>query len=132
MEKIGKYRDEIQSLSNLEIGDYERIFKIYTEKLDDKEFYYYNLLTKIDMSDLDSEFLDFYNVKSRLPMTTLSYDIYGNMNLWWLIYIINKDLFKGPPFWVEGGTQIKYLKRENLPSLFFDITKNTVLGGKHF
>jgi len=132
MEKIGKYQDDIQTLRILKISDYERIFKIYSETLDDKEFYYYNILSKIDMSDLDSEFLNYYNVKSRLPMTTVSYNIYGDMNMWWLLYILNKDLFTGPPFWINGGVQIKYLKPENLSLLYRDITKNTILGGRHF
>jgi hypothetical protein len=132
MEKIGKYQDEITALPILKISDYERIFKIYSEKLDDKEFYYYNLLSKIDISDLDSEFLDHYDVKSRSPMTIISYNIYGDMNMWWLIYIINKNLFDGPPFWIDGGVRIKYIKPENLALLYHDITKNTILAGRHF
>jgi hypothetical protein len=132
MEKQGLYRNEITTLPVLKIGDYERIFKIYGETLDDKEFYYYNILSKIDLSDVDSEFLEYYNVKSRLPMTTLSYNIYGDMNMWWLIYILNKNLFTGPPFWINGGVQVGYLKPEYLASLYYDVTKNTILGGRHF
>jgi hypothetical protein len=132
MEKIGKYQDDIQTLPILKISDYERIFKIYSETLDDKEFYYYNMLNKIDISDLDSEFLAYYDVKSKLPMTTISYNIYNDINMWWLIYILNKNLFIGPPFWINGGVQIKYLKPEYLSLLYLDITKNTILGGRHF
>jgi len=132
MEKQGLYQNEINILPILKIGDYERIFKVYSETLENKEFYFYNILSKIDLSDIDSEFLDYYNVKSKLPMTILSYNIYGDMNLWWLIYLLNKKFFDGAPFWINGGVQVKYLKPENLPSLYYDITKNTILGGRHF
>jgi hypothetical protein len=132
MEKTGQYQDEIQSLPILKISDYERIFKIYDEAIEDKQFYYYNILTKIDISDLDLEFVDYYKVKSKLPMTTISHNIYGDMNMWWLLYVLNKDIFTGPPFWINGGVEIKYLKPENLSLLYRDITRNTILGGRHF
>jgi hypothetical protein len=132
MEQQGLYRNQITTLPVLKIGDYERIFKVYGETLEDKEFYYYNILSKIDLSDIDSEFLDYYSVKSKSPMTIISYNIYGDMNLWWLLYLLNKNLFDGAPFWINGGVQLKYLKPEYLPSLYYDITKNTILGGRHF
>lgn len=131
-EKIGDYQNNIEALSSLKIGDYERIFKVYTEKVDDKDFYFYNILNKIDLQDLDSEFIDFYDVKTRIPMTILSHKIYGDIKSWWILYLMNKDQIQSPPFWVEGGVRLKYIKQEYRILLYNDITKNTVFNGRHF
>jgi hypothetical protein len=126
MDDTGTYRKDLKS------ENYDRIFKMYSEKLDDKEFQYYNILRKIDISNIDSEYLDFYNVKSKMPMTTLSFNIYGDIKLWWILYLVNKEIFNGPPLWVEGGNTIKYIKKSYLNLLYQDINKNTVLGGRHY
>lgn len=132
MDKIGFYKNDINELSPLKIGDYERIFKVYTESSGDKEFYYYNILNKIDLTDLDEQYIDVFDVITKLPMTTISYKIYGDIKSWWIIYLMNKEKFNSPPFWVEGGTQLKFLKPEFRVLLYNDITKNTVFGGRHF
>lgn len=132
MKQSGKYRNEIPSLSALDMKSYERIFKVYKAVSEDKEFYYYNILRKIDFSEVDDEFVEFYDVKTRLPMTTVSYNIYGDIKSWWILYLMNKNKFDGPPFWVEGGIQLKYLRPEIRTLLYNDITRNTVFGGRHF
>jgi len=131
-EKRGDYQNNIESLSTLNVGDYERIFKVYTENVNDKDFYFYNILNKIDLQDLDPEFINFYDVKTRMPMTTLSYRIYGDIKSWWILYLMNKDQIQNPPFWVDGGVRLKYIKLEYRVLLYNDITKNTILNGRHF
>jgi hypothetical protein len=131
-EKKGDYQNNIESLSSLNIGDYERIFRVYSERVDDKEFPFYNILNKIDLDSIDSEFVDFYNVTTRMPMTTISHKIYGDIKSWWIIYLMNKDKIQNPPFWVDGGVQLKYLKLEYRILLYNDITKNTIFNGRHF
>lgn len=132
MEKQGNYRNDIDDLTPLKIGDYERIFKVYTVNSEDKEFYYYNILNKIDLTDLDDQYVENFEVVTRMPMTTISYKIYNDIKSWWIIYLMNKEKFKTPPFWVDGGTQLKFLKPEFRVLLYNDITKNTILGGRHY
>jgi hypothetical protein len=131
-DQIGKYRSNIPSLSALHIKDYERIFKVFKASKDDKEFYYYNILNKIEFPEIDSEFVDFYNVPTRLPMTTISYNIYGDIKSWWIIYLLNKEKFTGAPFFVEGGVQLKYITTSLRTAIYDDITQATVFGGRHF
>jgi hypothetical protein len=132
MIEIGDYRNNVISLSALDINEYERIFKVFKTSTNDKDFYTYNTLKKIEFPELNSDYIDYYNVLSRMALTTLSYNIYGNIKLWWIIYLLNKEIFTGAPFYVEGGNQLKYIKPFILGSLYFDITKSTVFGGRHY
>jgi hypothetical protein len=93
---------------------------------------FYNILNKLDLVDLDPEFVEFYDVTTRMPMTTLSYKIYGDIKSWWILYLMNKDQIQNPPFWVDGGVRLKYIKLEYRVLLYNDITKNTILNGRHF
>lgn len=128
----GKYRNEITSLSAIGVRDYERIFKIFEQSKDDKDFYTYNILKKIDFPEIDDEFIGFYTPNKKLAMTTVSYNIYGDIKSWWIIYLLNKDKFEGAPFYVEGGVQLKYILDPIRTLIYDDITNSTVFGGRHF
>jgi len=128
----GNYRNEITSLSALDIRDYERIFKVFKESTDNKEFYTYNILKKIEFPEIDSQFIEFYTPTHRTAMSILSYNIYGDLDSWWIIYLLNKDKFEGAPFFVEGGVQVKYITDSLRTSIYSDITNSTIFGGRHF
>ena len=132
MDPLGEYQNDIPSLSSLDLESYERIFKVFKETLENKEFYYYNILKKIEFPVLDSDVVEYHVVNTKTPLTTVSYDIYGDIKSWWIIYLLNKEAFDGPPFWVEGGTQLKYIRDELRTLIYNDITQNTVFGGRHF
>jgi hypothetical protein len=131
--KLGNYQSDIKSLSSLSITAYERIFKLYTTEKNTKEFLFYNILKKIEIPDtIDDELVSFYNVKSDMPLTILSYKIYGDMKLWWLLFLINKKTLETNRFVVSGGIQIEYIKPEYLSLVLSQITKITQGNGKHF
>lgn len=131
-DQIGQYRNNIPSLSALDMKDYERIFKVFKAEKEDKEFYIYNILKKIEFPEIDSQFIEFYDVQARTPMTTISFRIYGDIKSWWIIYLLNKDKFDGPPFYVEGGVQLKYISDSLRSAIYSDITQATVFAGRHF
>jgi hypothetical protein len=128
----GKYQSEITTLVPLGIKNYERIFKIFKESLDNREFYVYNILKKIEFPEIDGQYIEYYSTVSKLPLTILSYKIYGDINSWWILYLLNKDKFIGAPFYVEGSTQIKYITNTLRTSIYTDITNATVYGGRHY
>lgn len=132
MVDAGQYQNQITSLSALNVEDYERIFKIFKQSIDDKNFYTYNILKKIEFPTLGNEFLKFYNVQSKMPLTTLSYRIYGDIKSWWIIYLLNKDKFDGAPFYVNGGTEISYIPLVYKTAVYIDITNSTIFGGRHY
>lgn len=130
---LGEYQNNITSLSSLDIASYERIFKVFEAKDKDKNFYFYNILKKIEVpSNIDDEYLAFYDVRSNLPMTILSYKIYGDMKLWWLIYLLNRQELGNNIFVVPGGTQIQYIKPEIIPTVLQQITDIIIYNGRHY
>ena len=128
----GKYQNEISDLPELEIRDYERIFKIFKQSTEDKDFYVYNILKKIEFPELDSKYIEFYEVQKRTALSILSYQIYGDMKSWWIFYLLNLDKFTGAPFYVDGGTQLKYIKDSVRSAIYQDITNDTVYSGRHY
>ncbi len=132
MNNIGKYRNSIDDLTPLSIRNYERIFKVFKDSLEDKEFYTYNILNKIEFPEIDSDYIQFYTPPSKMALTILSYNIYGDIDSWWILYLLNKDKFVGAPFYVEGGQQIKYISDELRTYIYQDITNETSFGGRHY
>ena len=128
----GKYQDNIEELKALPLTRYERIFRIYTEGNNGKQFYFYNILNKIEFPDnIDSKLLDTYIVKSREPLTTTSHNLYGDIESWWMIYLLNKPLLKNK-FYAEGGMQLKFIKKTQRGIIYQQITNTTAFSNRHF
>ena len=99
----GKYQDDIEELESLPLTRYERIFRIYTEGKNGKQFYFYNILNKIEFPDnIDPMLLDLYTVQAKEPLTTTSHTLYGDIESWWMIYLLNKPLLKNK-FYTKGS-----------------------------
>lgn len=131
--QLGNYQSDVQSLSALSITAYERIFKVYKTERNTKEFMFYNILKKIEIPDtIDDEFVSFYKVKANIPLTILSYQIYDDMKLWWLLFLVNKKTLEANRFVVPSGTQIVYIKPEYLSLVLSQITKITQGNGRHY
>jgi hypothetical protein len=137
MKTTGKYQNEDAELTSkfgtLDLSAYERIFKLYTTTNRDKEFHFYNILKKINMPDeIGDDYISYYDVKSDMPMTIISWNVYEDMKLWWLIYALNEDILKDHLFVVPGGTKLKYIKPSALELVFTQITNMTVYNGRHY
>ena len=128
----GKYQDDIEALKTLPLTRYERIFRIYTEGKNGKQFYFYNILNKIEFPDnIDPKMLNNYIVKAREPLTTTSHNLYGDIESWWMIYLLNKPLLKNK-FYAEGGMQLKYIKKTHRGLIYQQITDTTAFSKRHF
>jgi hypothetical protein len=133
MSTLGSYQNDIVNLPKLDLELYERIFKVYNTTGNDKTFQFYNILKKIEMpTNIDSNIVDFYTVQSSIPATTISYRIYQDIRLWWLIYLLNKDVIGSNIFVIPPGTQLKYIKPQFLEIVFNQITNLIVFNGRHF
>ena len=93
---------------------YENLFNMYESVNENSDSYiFYNILNKpILPDDVDDSIFDYYVVESLIPLTTLSYNIYNNIHLWWLIMIVNK--IQNPVLNLESGSVIKVVKPEYL------------------
>ena len=130
--KTGEYQDNIEVLPDVPLSRYERIFRVYTEGKDGKQFYFYNLLNKIEFpTNLDPSLLDTYVVQSREPLTATSYNIYGDIDSWWIIYLLNKNLLK-KKFYADGGQQLTYILADKRGLVYQQITNTTVYNDRHF
>ena len=103
----GNYQNDITELRDLDLTRYENIFKVFNTG--EKNFFYYNIVKKIAIPDSLDERL-FYHIvlPAGIPLTTLSYNAYGNIDLWWLILVINN--ITNPVKDLPVGRKVRLLK----------------------
>ena len=115
----GKIRKQIKELDTLGSQLYENIFKVSLIKNDDKSFYFYNTLNRVIFPDkIDKEVFDIKILNSDTPWTTLSYQLYGTINLWWVIFLLNKPQYI---FLAKAGQQYKYIKPEYIGNILTNL-----------
>jgi hypothetical protein len=118
----GQYQNSIPGLPALNNYRYEQILKMYTTE---NNQYYYNLLQSIYLPDkLDDSAVGFLNVNQSLPWTTISFNAYGNIELWWLVMLTNKIF--NPLQQPRPGTVLKIIKPEYVPNILKEISKALV------
>jgi hypothetical protein len=103
----GKSRKNIADLEAISSELYENIFKVNLIENKDKNFFFYNTLNKIIFpDDLSGDTYDELTVQVDTPWTTLSFNLYGTINLWWVVYLINKPKYI---FLAKSGSTVKYI-----------------------
>jgi len=116
----GKTRDKIEQLDTLSKELYENIFKISLINNKDKSFYFYNTLNRVIFPDsIDKDVFDIKVLNVDTPWTTLSYQIYGSISLWWILFLLNKPEYV---FLAKAGKQYKYIKPEYVQSILENLS----------
>jgi len=116
---IGEKRNTVTDLETISLELYENIFKVNLLENKDKNFYFYNTLNKVIFPDnLDGSVYREVAVQADTPWTTLSFNLYGTINLWWVVYLINKPKYI---FLAKGGTTIKYITPSAITSILNSI-----------
>jgi nucleoid-associated protein YgaU len=101
-------QNNIPELPNLRSEDYENIFNIFTEE-DGR--YYYNLLQTVAFpQNLPAGYFVDYNIIYGDTWPFISYKVYNNPNLWWIILFANN--ISNPINSVIPGIKIKVPKIE--------------------
>ena len=117
---LEKYQNKITDLPTLEDTRYENVVKL--AKSD--KFFFYNIIKKISIpEDLQSDIYFEYRVNSNMPWTTLSNEIYGTQDLWWLICLTNRIL--NPIDNPELGSVYKIIKPDYINVILQEIKKLT-------
>lgn len=116
----GTLQKNITNLPTLDTSRYENIFKVYTVENGTKDsYYFYNILNKITIPDsIDQTLLGTSTLNKKLPWTTFSYQLYGTIYLWWLIFLLNKPK---NVFYAEAGKQYKYFLPEYVDAIITNI-----------
>ena len=118
----GATQNEVDQLRALSTDMYENIFKINLIDTDNNDLYFYNILNKVIFpDDISDEIVDTIVLQNDIPWTTLSYQLYGTINLWWTVYLLNKPdyIFKA-----QAATEYKYIKPGALGAVLQQITVN--------
>lgn len=116
----GTLQRDIATLPTLETSRYENIFKLYTVENGSKDsYYYYNILNRVSIPEsIDQTLLGKMSLDRKLPWTTFSYQLYGTIYLWWLIFLLNKPK---NIFYAEPGKQYKYFLPVNIDAILTNI-----------
>ena len=117
---LEQYQNQIQELPSLEDVRYENIFKV--AKTD--KFFFYNIIKKISIpEDIQSDIYYELRINSNKPWTTLSNEIYGTQDLWWLICLVNKiyNPINNPTL----GEVYKIIKPDYVSPILVEIKKLT-------
>ena len=115
---LGQYQNSIPVLPQLNSFRYERIFKMFTTE---QNQYYYDLLQSLYLPDnIDDTTVYFMHVQENMPWTTFSFKAYGNIELWWLILLVNKIYNPLQP--ATSGMILKIIKPEYVSSILQEIS----------
>jgi len=117
---LEQYQNQIQELPSLEDVRYENIFKV--AKTD--KFFFYNIIKKIFIpEDIQSDIYYELRINSSKPWTTLSNEIYGTQDLWWLICLVNSiyNPINNPTL----GEVYKIIKPDYINPILVEIKKLT-------
>jgi hypothetical protein len=106
LSSIGQYQKDILSLQRLNEYQYENFLRIY---LTEDFQYYYNIMSfnVYILDELDASTYYEITIEKSMPWTAISYNEYRNIDLWWLIMVVNK--IYNPIEFPEAGTKLKIL-----------------------
>lgn len=114
--ELEKYNNEVAELANLDDYFYENIFKMYTA--DDK--FAFNIIKTVNISeDIDGRLFDLVRVTGRQSWPQISFKVYGNTHLWWLICVSNKIM--NPVINPKSGLVLRIVKPKYVESIITQI-----------
>lgn len=114
----GKKQNEIAELVDLNRNLYENIFNV--NLIEGSNTYFYNILNKVIFpEDISDEFIDEVTLMSDKPWTMLSFQLYGTIDLWWVVYLLNKPdyIFKA-----QANNTYKFIKSDYITNVLSQIT----------
>ena len=118
----GALQNQVDELNSLNSNLYENIFNINLIDEDGSNLYFYNILNKVVFpDDISDEYITEVVINVDKPWTTLSHEIYGTIQLWWVIVLLNKPdyIFKA-----QAGTTYKFIKPGFINAVLQQITNN--------
>jgi len=105
--KQNKLKD--RGIPSLDPTLYENIFKVNVINKDaESSYYFYNTLNSINIpADINGDAYEELPLRHDTPWTTLSYRLYGTIDLWWILVLVNKPDYI---FMAKGGEDYKFIK----------------------
>lgn len=101
----GDYQNNIDNLPRLNEYRYENLFKVYNIE----GYSVYNIINSLKFDkEMDNEYYFEWRVDRSVPWTIISHIHYNDINLWWLICLLNG--IQNPIHFPETGTMLKIFK----------------------
>jgi len=118
---LQKKRNNIDTLLPLSDTRYENIFSM---NLCDT-YLFYNIIKKINFpDDLETEVYYEQYTTASIPWTTLSHEVYGDQNLWWLICGVNN--IQNPTVNPEVGKAYKLIRPSYVNTILAEIKQQLI------
>ena len=112
----GEYQNQVSKLPSLNKYKLENIFKVHLQG----DQYFYNILKTVRFpAILDKSMYYSCLVSSITPLTNLSYVHYGNIDLWWLICMVNN--IDDPVRFIPPGSVIDIIKPSKVDRVISNI-----------
>lgn len=117
----GKLQNDISDLPVLSKYRYENIFRVFeTTKAETDVYYFYNIINAVKLpTSIDESLIGYKNITTKIAWTSLSYKLYGTINLWWLIILLNRQAAN--IFYAEAGKTYKYFLPEYIDTILTSI-----------
>tara|TARA_R110000764_G_scaffold39060_2_gene86922 strand:+ start:1396 stop:1773 length:378 start_codon:yes stop_codon:yes gene_type:complete len=118
----GTTQNQVEELNNLNSSLYENIFNVNLIEGSVKDIYFYNILNKVVFpDDISDEYITEIVLNTDKPWTTLSYEIYGTIQLWWVIVLLNSPEYI---FKAKASTSYKVIRPEYISAILKQISNN--------
>lgn len=102
---LQSHQNDISELPDLNKYVMENLFPVHT---DNNGKYYYNIIrTVVAPENISTDSFYMFRVPAPMPLTNLSHRVYGRIELWWLICVINN--IDNPVELLPAGTQLKII-----------------------
>ena len=107
---IQSHQNDISELPDLNKYVMENLFPVHK---DDGGKYYYNIIrTVVAPENLAPETYYEFRIPSPTPLTNLSHRVYGRIELWWLICVVNN--INNPVELLPAGTVLKIIRADRV------------------
>tara|TARA_R100001163_G_C4951914_1_gene119325 strand:+ start:153 stop:518 length:366 start_codon:yes stop_codon:yes gene_type:complete len=114
--ELYKTNEDIPEVTTTSDTSYESIFNIYQ----DDGYFAYNILKSVQFpEEINSELVAYIRVNGDISWSQLSFKVYGDINLWWLICAVNKIL--NPVIKPAPGTVLKIIRPDQVSSIIQQI-----------
>lgn len=103
---------------------YSEIFSRYK---DQNGTVFYNILKKIQLpKDKLSDLYEVYTVPYTMPWILLSYKVYKDINLYWVIQAANIENKSLNPMYAEVGTKLYIVKKAYINELLSELKESNI------
>lgn len=114
-------QNEISELPRLNTENFENIFNVYQ---DSDGAYFYNLLNTVSFpTDLPLTLFQPYVIKPGDTWPYISYKVFNNPNLWWIILLANNIINPLDPNNIAQGNILKIPKNEIVKEILSQIRR---------